>query len=131
MSDSNTIISDLTLVVNNIAFAIVPNSMKADLGLGEQEVVAATAGGGRTTAVYSFDAKSMISHYKMELYCTQLSVDVIRTWKSLANTLAIKLINNNNGKTLTINNAAITNLVEFEFAASGKVSIEFKGDRTV
>ncbi len=130
-NNKNLLLSDCTITVNDIAVDYIADTLKMDLGLGEQEVKVATAGGGSTTTVYADDAKSKMSHYEFDIYATQYNVELIRTWKNLKNAMVLKVIDNQTGATYTVNNAACTNLIKNELSASGKTSIEFKGDPTV
>lgn len=112
--------------INNIAIPIVPNSLKIDLGLGEQNVKATGGGGGNSETVYFEDASTNIGCVKFEMYSTKLTLEFHQDWKALTNANFIQVIDKS-GVSTSFPFMAHTNRVEIEIGSDKTVPIEFEG----
>ncbi len=118
------------ILINNIAIPYVPNSLKFDLGLGEQNVKAVAGGGGTSDSVYFTDVETNVSKVTFEMYSTDVSVEVHKDWKALGN-LSVIQINGENNVTIFFQNMAQTNRVEFEVGNDKMVTFDFQGDPAI
>lgn len=126
-------LSDATVVVNNEAIATVPNTISFTEGLGEQNVKAASVGGGAVEPVYSNDLQSNFSMVKFELNSTPENIDLARKWKVNRNNNVIQII----GETLegtvtrTFAKAALTGNYEIGIGSDSTIPLEFKAATAV
>lgn len=114
------------ILINNIAIPYVPNSLKFDLGLGEQDVKATSGGGGSSETVYFNNIESNFGMVSFEMYSTDITLELHKAWKALENVNAIELIAED-GVTVMFPNMAQTNKVEIEVGNDKMVTFEFKG----
>ena len=120
------------IIINNETIAIVPNSLTYDGGEGEITVRAASTGGGSAVSVHTFNAESMISKVKFEIYVTADADKKIAKWKSNIGSNVIQFSDQlANGEVLarSFSGMSVTNAVERGPAADGKISIEWSGDQ--
>ena len=61
-------LSNPTIVINNIAVAIVPNSFSFTEGFGEQDIKVQSAGGGSVQTVLSSNVETNMSMVKFSLH---------------------------------------------------------------
>ena len=118
------------IIINNTAIPYVPNSLKIDLGLGEQDVKAVAGGGGTTDSVYFENVESNISKVAFEMYTKDLSIELHQDWKALGNANTVEVVEPN-GVAMSFPFMAHTNKVEFEIGNDKMVSIEFMGNPAV
>ena len=116
-----------TLVINNVAIPIVPNSLKFKGGQGEQTMLAQSSGGGATQSVYSEDTESKISFIGFSLRNTPANIELQRNWKNLKNANAAT-ITGAGGFSRAFNNMAHTNDPDINLGADTPIDIEFMGD---
>ncbi len=74
-------VTDATILVNNQAVAVIPNTVVFDEGLGEQSMRAASLGGGRVTMVYSHDVASNVGMVKFSIPATVNNINLAKAWK--------------------------------------------------
>lgn len=126
-------LSDATVTVNDDVVAIVPGSLKMSEGLGEQQVLAASVGGGRRVQVYSDNPAESFSRVTFELFTTVPNIALARGWKKNRNNNVIgaseQTTDGNFQRTFT--QAALTNDYDIEFAPEGKIPLEFKANEAV
>ena len=115
------------LIINNIAIPFVPNSLKFDLGLGEQDVKATAGGGGTSETVYFQNVETNIGFVSFEMYSTDVAIEAHKDWKVLANLNVIQ-INGEDDVSITYQNMAQTNKVEIEVGNDKMITFEFKGE---
>lgn len=127
---AQTALVNSQLLINNIAIPYVPNSLKFDLGLGEQDVKATAGGGGSSESVYFENVETNISMASFEMYSTDLSVEVHKDWKALKNLNTLEIIDPS-GVSITFPFMAHTNKTEFEVGSDKMVTLEFKGDPAI
>lgn len=124
-------ISDPSVVVNNVAVAIVPNSLEFSEGLGEQEILTQSAGGGSIEQVYSDNVETALGMVKFSMRSTVANIDLVRSWKSNRNRNAVTVTATNDDGTLTRTwtNCAIVSDYTVALSSDGEIEIEFKGDK--
>ncbi len=123
-------ISNPSLAMNNLPFAIVPNSFSYTEGLGEQDVVVQSAGGGSVQSVFTDNVEMRYSSLKFDMQNTVENIDLIRTWK---------INENNNGMTgtapsgwsRTFNSVVLTSDYEVNLGSDTVISLEFKSDSAI
>jgi hypothetical protein len=126
-------LSDATVLVNDEVAAIVPNSLKFTEGFGEQDVRAASVGGGAVEQVYSNNVETALSKVMFDLHVTPQNIALARSWKAgkNRNVVAIAGSTDDGDVTRTVTQAAMTNDPEVEIASEGVLSVEFMGNKAV
>lgn len=119
-----------TVVVNNVAVAIKPNSFSYTEGFGERKVRTSSAGGSSTSQVVSEDIETQMSTCKFTVYTTSDQVDAIRTWQTNLDANAIE-VTDRGSFNRTFLNAIITNDPEVSLGVDGEVEVEFTSKRAV
>lgn len=117
-------IANAAVGVNNTAILIVPNSVVYTEGLGEQNMRAATAGGGSIQVVFSDNAETKFSMVKFKVYNIPDSIALLRSWKTNQDANVVTLTAP--GFNRTFLNAAITNDYEVALGADTDIEVEFK-----
>lgn len=128
MSDVNQIISDPQIRINNETFAVVPNSIKVDLGLGDSKVMMQSAGNGSVSQVYSEDVTTKVGKVTLSVYATGAQVTAIKSLKANKNTNYISITDAGSELTLIMKNAALVKTPEINFSAEGQIELEFEGN---
>lgn len=123
-------ISNPSLVMNNLAIAIVPNSFTYTEGLGEQDVVVQSAGGGSIQTVFSDNVEMRYSDIKFDMQNTQENIDLIRTWKINENTNGLTGTDKD-GWSRTFNSVVLTSNYEVTLGSDTVISLEFKSDPAI
>ncbi len=124
-------ISTPSVIINNIAIAIVPNSLKYTEGLGESVMRTQSAGGGTVDVVYSINAESRMSKLSFEILNTADNIDLARGWKTNENQNAISLVDSQSNLSRNFANMALTSDYEVNLGADTTISIEFMGNGAV
>ncbi len=124
-------ISDPSVVVNNVAVAIAPNSLEFSEGFGEQEILVQSAGGGALQQVYSDNVETSLGMVKFSMRSTVENINLVRSWKANRNRNAVTVTATNDDGTFTrtFANAAIVSDYTVALSSDGVVEIEFKSDR--
>ena len=118
--------SDPTILVNDIPYAVVPESVKHKFGKGEQKVDAASVGGGSVEMNVTEDATTKVSMMKFKLFTTTENEAAFILWKQTpgANTVVYSEVGQ---KPLTGTFMTCISDPEWEDSSSGQVEIEFAG----
>ena len=118
--------SDPTILVNDIPYSIVPNSVVHKFGLGETKVDAASIGGGAVEVNVTEDAETKVSMMKFKMFTTEENEAAFKSWKQTpgANTV---VYSESGQKPLTGTFMSVVNDPEWEDQASGQVEIDFQG----
>jgi len=126
-----TQISDPSILINNVAVAIVPNSCEFDEGFGEQDVKVQSAGGGQLQQVFANNVETNFGRVKFALAATVANIALARQWKANQNRNVVTITAQVAEGTLTrtFTNAAICNNYAIPLSADGVIELEFKGDR--
>lgn len=126
-------LSDAAILVNDEVVAIVPNTLKYTEGFGEQQVRAASVGGGAVEQIYSRDVETSLSKIMFDLHTTPDNVKLARSWKSNGNENVVQIA----GKTTegdvtrTFTQAAFTGDPEIEIGTEGVINIEFMSNAAI
>ena len=78
----STLLTDAALYVNNDLWPVVPNTLTFTEGQGEQEMKAASVGGGKTITVYAHDVETNFSTVSVELYTTIQTIEDTKAVKA-------------------------------------------------
>lgn len=118
--------SDPTVLVNDIPYSVVPNSIKHKFGLGETKVNAASVGGGSVEMNVTEDAETKVSMMKFKMFTTTENEEAFKTWKQTpgANTVVYSEAGK---KPLSGTFMSVVNDPEWEDSAEGQVEIDFQG----
>ena len=106
------VISAPTVIVNNEPVAIVPNTLVYTEGKGEQNVRAASTGGGAVEQVFSDNVENNFSMVQFEVFNDANSIKSARAWKSNRNLNVVQIAGTAPDGTSverTFQNAAILN----------------------
>jgi len=123
---SNEAVVNPTIVINNIAISVRPNSVKFTDGKGEQSMRVQSSGGGNTETVLSKNVESNMSKLMFEMINTATNIELARGWKNNGNTNAATLTGE--GLSRSFNNMSILNDYEVDLASDGVIAIEMTGD---
>ena len=124
-------VSDPSVLINNVAVYVVPNSVVWNEGFGEQTVLVQSAGGGKLQQVFSDDVATSIGMVKFSLQATIANIALARQWKATGNRNVVELTAANPNGTLTrsFTNMAVINNYEIPASADGVIELEWNGDR--
>lgn len=128
------VISAPTVIVNNEPVAIVPNTLVYTEGKGEQNVRAASTGGGAVEQVFSDNVENNFSMVQFEVFNDANSIKSARAWKSNRNLNVVQIAGTAPDGTSverTFQNAAILNDYEVALGSETTVPLEFKSDAAV
>lgn len=118
-----------SVLVNNVPFAIVPNTFEYEPGFGEINVRSASAGGGSAVSVHSENAENKIGMCKFSLFVTDNSRGAVREWKANVAGNVVQAVQNGSSP-VVFEGMSVSNNPTFAATADGVVEIEFKGDPT-
>ena len=127
-------LSNPAIQINDVTFAIVPNTLVVQLGEGETNVRTASTGGGSVTSIHSSNAEDKIGKFMFDIFPTDDVKANIKLWKANIgeNGLsATQQLTNGTSQELFLPNASLANDPEINYTADGIVSLEFKGDPIV
>jgi len=126
-------LSDAAVLVNDEVVAIVPNSLKFTEGFGEQQVRAASVGGGAVEQIFSNDVETALSKVMFDIHTTPDNVEMQKTWKANGNknVVAIAGATDEGETTRTFTQAAMTNDPEIEIGTEGVINIEFMSNAAI
>ncbi len=127
-----TLLTDPSIVINNEAIFIAPNTVAYMEGFGEGTVVNQSAGNGVIDQLESDDVSTQIGMIKFSVYSTVENINLARSLKANRNQNAITLTATTpDGQTLTRNFAQmkLTSDYEVNLQSDGVIELEFKGRR--
>lgn len=113
------------VTINNIAVAVVPNSVKYDEGLGEQSQRVQSAGGGNVEVVYDDNVETHVSKVMLQLTNTAENIDLARTWKKNGNANVVAITGNDLARSFP--SCALVNQYEVALGSDGVLELEFCG----
>ncbi len=125
------VISAPSIIVNNEPVSIVPNSVVYTEGFGEQNVRAASTGGGQVEQVYSENVEMSFSKVKFEIFNDANSVALARKWKANRNLNVVQIAGGApDGTSIerSFQNAGILNDYDVNLGSETTIEIEFKSD---
>lgn len=127
-------LSDATVMVNNNVVAVEPNSVVFTEGFGEQNIRAASVGGGNVEQIYSKNVESSFAMVKFELPATVDAIELAREWKANLNQNLVQIVGSTpDGKTLsrTFSQAALINDYEVALGSDTSIPVEFKANKAI
>lgn len=126
-------LTDATLLANDEAVGIMPNSLVYTEGSGEQEIRAMSIGDGKVEQVFSRNLESNFSTLKFELPTTVDNVKLARKWKDNGNQNVFQIVSSTaDGEvTKTFTQAAVTNDYEVPFGTETSIAIEVKANAAI
>jgi hypothetical protein len=128
MADT-AVISNPQVVINNVAVAIVPNSLDFTEGFGEQKQRVQSAGGGSVSVAYADNVESHFSKVKFKILNTAGNIALARSWKTNANANAITISSpsstDSNGMSRSFSNCALISDYEVGLGVDSVLDLEF------
>lgn len=126
-------VTDATLIVNDEAVGIVPNTLAYTEGEGEQSVRAMSIGGGKVEQVYSRDLSTSISMLKFSLPVTIENIKLARKWKTNQNQNVAQIAGStvDGDITRTFTQAAVVNDYEVPIGSETDIEIEIKSNAAI
>jgi len=126
-----TQLSDPGVEVNDVRVGIVPNSVEFDEGMGEQKVVAESAGDGVVTQVFSNNVETNLGEFSFELRATLPNIALARTWKANGNQNVVVITGKTpeGSLTRTYQQVAIVNNYKVPPTADGVIKLQWKGNQ--
>lgn len=126
-------VADALVTVNNDPVAVIPNTVMFTEGLGEQNIRAASAGGGQTEQIYSNNIESNFSKVVFEMPATIENIAKAREWKANRNQNVVQITGRTPEGRLSrsFTQAAILNDYEVPLGTETNVSIEFKSNPAI
>lgn len=125
------VLSTPNVIINNVVYPIVPNSLVFTEGFGESTMRGSSVGAGVTEVVFSENAENKMSKVNFEMYPTAENIQSLRDMKALQNDNLIELADADAEFNRTVTNAAITNDYEVNIGADTTISVECMGDPSV
>lgn len=128
------VIANPQVEVNNVAFAIKPNSLAFTEGFGEQIVRAASAGGRSVVQIFADNIEDNFSDVKFSLDNTIENIEAARVWKTQPGVNGIVVSGTVTDGTTSknfrrvFNKASLTNNYEVPLGADVSLDLEFKSD---
>lgn len=127
-------LSDATLIANNEAVGVIPNTLKYTEGKGEQEMRTISLGGGKVETLYANNVETSLSNLSFELAVIPENIDLALAWKVNLNRNVFQIAGTTpDGKTVTrtFTGAAVTNNYEVEIGSDTNISIEIMGNAAI
>ncbi len=127
------LIATPTVTLNDIAFAVVSDSVEVIHGFGTREVVGASAGGDSICQIVSLNITEAFGMLKFAVHTTLDNHDILLRFlgvQFLARlTAEVTGTDNITGDTLTLSSSqgTITNNPTIKFGPGGQIDIEYKG----
>ena len=126
-------LTDATVIVNNEAIGVIPNSVKFTEGLGEQVVRAVSIGGGKVEQVYAKNLETNFSRFMFSMPATPETVRLARQWKTNSNQNVVQLAGSTPEGTVTrtFTGAALTKDYEVPIGTEENIEIEFMANAAI
>jgi len=126
-------LADATVMVNNSAVAIIPNSLVFTEGLGEQSIRAASAGGGSVEQIYSNNIESNFSMVRFDIPATVENIENAKDWKRNKNQNLVQIMGRTpEGKvSRSFSQAALLTDYEVALGSETNITIEFKSNPAI
>lgn len=124
--DTVNILSTPTIMIDNIAYNIIPNSFKFTEGLGEQMVRTQSSGGGQVAVVVARNVETNKSKISFSLEPTQVNIEQIKAVKASLDLHVITAFDNRIGFTRTFQQAVCTKDYDVALGADTPMDLEFE-----
>ena len=116
-----------TVRINNIIVSPKPNSVSIVDGKGEKTVKAVSSGGGFSDIVVSGDVETRVGKIKMSFYFTDENYELLRTWKSVDDTVGSTITITEGDFHATMTGAVVINDPEKMIGVDEAFEVEFHG----
>lgn len=126
-------LSDPSVIINNEAVNVAPNSVEVDDGLGEQTVLAQSAGNGKVSTVYANNVETNIGEIKFSFRNTPENYNYARALKGNLNRNVVVVAGttpDGQSVTRTMTEAAFTNKLSAKFSQDGLIDVVMNGNKT-
>jgi hypothetical protein len=120
---NNVVLSNPSIVVNNVSVGVIPNSISFTEGLGEQQIRTYSSGGGNVQTAYVQNLETAYSMVKFSLLPTDENIALARGWKTNGANNVVTMSDVN--FTRTFLQAALLNNYEVNTSADGNIDLEF------
>ncbi len=126
-------LTDATVVVNNEAVGVVPNSVAFTEGLGEQTLRPVSVGDGKVEQVYAQNLETSMSTVKLSLHATVDNVALALAWKNNRNQNVVQIAGStaDGDMTRTFTGAALTANYEVPIGTEANIEIEFMANTAI
>jgi hypothetical protein len=124
-----TALANPSVLVNNLATPIVPNSFTFTEGRGEQTVRVQSAGGGSVQSVFSNNVETNLSTVKFSMFPTAENINAILAWKDNGSANVISATGA--GLTRSFTNATLIGDYEVNLGSDTVIDLEFKTDAAI
>lgn len=122
-------LSDPSVVINNVAVRILPNSLAITEGFGERNVRTQSGGNGDVEHVLTENAETKFSNFNFSLITTDENIALARSWMANLDQNVCSAVFGEQSRTVA--GAAIVNNPEVAFGNDGVIAIEFQGAAAV
>lgn len=122
----NIQLTDAVLLLNNEKLGFVPNTLKFNLGRGEQTQLVVSEGEGQVSLVFSDNVESKIGMVKFDMRTTNDNIELTDEAKLRGNdnTLQLILKGSETTRNYTFRQAALTSPIEYGVGADVVIPIE-------
>lgn len=126
-------VTDATVLVNNEAIGIVPNSLKFTEGFGERKKRTVSVGDGKTEQIYARDNETRKGRVMFELPTTIDNIALARAWAANDDRNVVQIAGQTvDGElTRTYTQAAVINDYEVEVGTETNISIEIEANAPI
>lgn len=125
--NSEKLLSNITLQVNGVVVAYVPNTLTSINGRGERKIMTLTGGGASLKHVFSEDITTRMGKISFQVVSTAFDIQNVNAWQDNGFNNVVVLSDVETGYSLTMQKATIVNDPEFSYSADGVISVEFQG----
>ena len=122
-------LADPSVVINNVAVRIVPNSLVITDGFGERNVRTQSGGNGDIDHVVTENAETKFSNFNFMLFPTEDNLALLRTWLNNLDQNGCSAVFA--GQSRNVTGAVIVNNPELSFGNDTTIPIEFQGKAAV
>lgn len=126
-------LTDATVLANNEAVAITPNSLSYTEGKGEQAIRPVSVGDGKVEQVFANNLESNMSKLKFSLPATVDNVKLALSWKTNRNQNVFQIAGStaDGDVTRTFTQAAVVNDYEVPFGTEADIEIEIMSNAAI
>lgn len=126
-------LADATLLANNEAILIVPNTLSFTEGKGEQILRPMSGGGGSVEPVFANDLESNMSKLKFSLPTTVENIKLAREWKANQNRNVFQIAGSTTDGdiTRTFTQAIVSNDYEVPVGTEANIEIEIQSKAAI
>lgn len=125
--NSEKVLSNLTLQVNGVVVAYIPNTLTSTNGKGERKLITLTGGGNSLKHVFSEDITTRMGKISFQVPATAFDIQNVSNWQNNGFANVIVISDAETGYSLTMQRATMVNDPEFAYNADGIISVEFQG----